>query len=107
MILQGDGALQGGPAPILLPPFLLLLAFPIHKKSEGKKSFDGVHIGRGRRMEGGCEWTNRTANKRRDSFVPQVDLCSFSHSHVKRFSIQGKRMESVSSPDKRNEEFDL
>lgn len=56
--------LQGGHAPTLLPPLLLLLAFPIHKKSEGKKSFDGVHIGRRRRME----WTNRTANKWRDSF---------------------------------------
>lgn len=100
--------LQGGCAPILLPPFLLLLAFPIHKKSEGKKSLDGVYIGQGRRMEGGSEQTNRTANKWRDSFVPQVGLRSFSPSRVKRsFSIQGKLMESVSSPDNRNEEFDL
>lgn len=40
--------------------------------------------------------------------MPQVDLGSFCHSRVKRsFSIQGKLMESVSSPDNRNEEFDL
>ena len=93
--------LQGGCAPIL-PPFLLLQAFPIHKKSEGKKSLDGVHIGQRRRMEGGSEQTNRTANKWRDSFVPQVGLHFFSLTCKEKF-LHSRKTNGISQLSRQQE----
>lgn len=85
MILQGGGDLQGDGAPskeamLPLSSSFTLPAFPIHKKSEGKKSFDGVHIVEGEEWSGQIEPPTNGGTV----FVPQVDLCSFCHSRVKR-----------------------